>query len=61
MRARLLQRSVLSATHQQKKFNKVEETAITWADEHKVGVAEGLDEEVVAGLREKRSTASALR
>ena len=34
------------------KFNKVEETAITWADEHKVGVAEGLDEEVVAGLRE---------
>ena len=30
------------------KFNKVEETAITWADEHKVGVAEGLDEEVVA-------------
>ena len=34
------------------KFNKVEETDITWADEHKVGVAEGLDEEVVAGLRE---------
>ena len=34
------------------KFNKVEETAITWADEHKVGVAESLDEEVVAGLRE---------
>ncbi|MFR9037433.1 MAG: NADH peroxidase [Ruminococcus sp.] len=34
------------------KFNKVEEIAITWADEHKVGVAEGLDEEVVAGLRE---------
>ena len=34
------------------KFNKVEEPAITWADEHKVGVAEGLDEEVVAGLRE---------
>ena len=34
------------------KFNKVEEKAITWADEHKVGVAEGLDEEVVAGLRE---------
>lgn len=34
------------------KFNKVEKTAITWADEHKVGVAEGLDEEVVAGLRE---------
>ena len=34
------------------KFNKVEETAITWADEHKVGVAEGLDEKVVAGLRE---------
>ena len=34
------------------KFNKVEETTITWADEHKVGVAEGLDEEVVAGLRE---------
>lgn len=34
------------------KLNKVEETAITWADEHKVGVAEGLDEEVVAGLRE---------
>ena len=34
------------------KFNKGEETAITWADEHKVAVAEGLDEEVVAGLRE---------
>ena len=34
------------------KFHKVEETAITWADEDKVGVAEGLDEEVVAGLRE---------
>ena len=34
------------------KCNKVQETAITWADEHKVGVAEGLDEEVVAGLRE---------
>ena len=34
------------------KFTKVEETAITWADEHKVGVAEGLDEEVVSGLRE---------
>ena len=34
------------------KFNKVEEEKLTWADEHKVGVAEGLDEEVVAGLRE---------
>ena len=53
------------------KFNKVEETAITWADEHKVGVAEGLDEEVVAVLcslkgkvvevLERTSTASALR
>lgn len=34
------------------KFNKVEEAQITWADEHKVGVAKGLDEEVVQGLRD---------
>jgi len=52
MRARLLQRSNPICHAPAEKFNKVEETAITWADEHKVGVAEGLDEEVVAGLRE---------
>ena len=35
------------------KFTKMEETAdLVWADEHKVGVAQGLDEEVVAGLKE---------
>ena len=30
------------------KFNKVEDTELSWADQHKVGVAQGLDEEVVA-------------
>ena len=34
------------------KFNKVEDEQITWADEHKVGSAQGLDEEVVQGLRD---------
>lgn len=34
------------------KFNKVEDVALTWADEHKVGVAQGLDEEVVQGLKD---------
>lgn len=35
------------------KFNKLDESAtLAWADEHKVGVAQGLDEEVVAGLKE---------
>lgn len=34
------------------KFNKVEEEALAWADEHKVGIAQGLDEEIVEGLRE---------
>lgn len=34
------------------KFNLVEEDKLAWADEHKVGVAEGLDAEVVASLRD---------
>ena len=35
------------------KFSEVEENAkLTWADEHRVGICEGLDEEVVQGLRE---------
>ncbi|MGN1133134.1 MAG: NADH peroxidase [Oscillospiraceae bacterium] len=35
------------------KFEKMDETAeLKWADQHKVGVAQGLDDEVVAGLRE---------
>lgn len=34
------------------KFNKVENVELNWADEHKVGIAEGLDEEVVQGLKE---------
>ncbi|KDR95946.1 Rubrerythrin [Peptoclostridium litorale DSM 5388] len=35
------------------KFNeKVEGEEIVWADEHKIGVAEGLDPEVVQGLRD---------
>ena len=36
-------------------FEKVEQSAagkIVWADEHKIGVAQGLDAEVVQGLRE---------
>ena len=36
-------------------FEKVEQPAggkIVWADEHKIGVAQGLDAEVVQGLRE---------
>lgn len=34
------------------KFNKVEDEKITWADEHKLGSAQGLDEEIVQGLRD---------
>ena len=34
------------------KFNKVENVELKWADEHRVGIAEGLDEEVVQGLKE---------
>ena len=35
------------------KFTKMEESAeLVWADEHKVGIAQGLDEEVIAGLKE---------
>ena len=34
------------------KFNKVEEEKIMWADEHKLGSAQGLDEEIVQGLRD---------
>lgn len=35
------------------KFNEVVDTEkVVWADEHRLGVAQGLDEEVVAGLRE---------
>ena len=33
------------------KFDKMAEEMV-WADEHRVGVAQGLDEEVVQGLRE---------
>ena len=33
------------------KFEKMAEEMV-WADEHRVGVAQGLDEEVVQGLRE---------
>ena len=33
------------------KFDKMSEE-LSWADEHRVGVAKGLDEEVVQGLRE---------
>ncbi len=33
------------------KFNEVVEQEIVWADEHKVGVAAGLDAEVVEGLK----------
>ena len=34
------------------KFNKMADEELVWADEHKVGVAQGLDEEVVQGLRD---------
>lgn len=34
------------------KFKVMEEVGLAWADEHKVGIAEGLDPEVVKGLRE---------
>lgn len=34
------------------KFNKVENVELAWADEHKVGIAQGLDAEVVEGLKE---------
>ena len=34
------------------KFNKQEEGELTWATEHVVGVAQGVDEEVLQGLRD---------
>jgi len=34
------------------KFNKVEEGEMTWAAEHVVGVAKGVDEEILQGLRD---------
>ena len=34
------------------KFDEVKSDEIVWADEHRVGVAKGLDEQVVQGLRE---------
>ncbi len=34
------------------KFTKQDENKTQWADEHVVGVAQGVDEEIVAGLRE---------
>ena len=34
------------------KFNEVMDEKLVWADEHKVGVAKGLDEWVVQGLRD---------
>ena len=37
------------------KFNLLEENKIQWADEHRIGVAKGLDPEVVEGLRQNFS------
>ncbi len=34
------------------KFSEAASDGVTWADEHKVGVAKGLDEEIVEGLRQ---------
>ncbi|MBQ5591253.1 MAG: NADH peroxidase [Clostridia bacterium] len=34
------------------KFNEAVEENVVWADEHRLGVAQGLDEEIVKGLRE---------
>lgn len=34
------------------KFNKVEEGEMEWAAEHVVGIAQGVDEEIVQGLRD---------
>ncbi|MBQ1523691.1 MAG: NADH peroxidase, partial [Firmicutes bacterium] len=34
------------------KFNKMEEGELTWAAEHVVGVAKGVDPEIVQGLRD---------
>ncbi len=34
------------------KFNKQEEGEMTWAAEHVVGVAQGVDEEIIEGLRD---------
>ncbi len=34
------------------KFNKQEDSELTWAAEHVVGVAQGVDEEVLQGLRD---------
>jgi len=33
------------------KFKEVQEVEMTWADEHRIGVAQGLDAEVVDGLK----------
>ncbi len=33
------------------KFNEKKEDILAWADEHKIGVAKGLDQEVVEGLK----------
>ena len=37
------------------KFDLLEENKIQWADEHRIGVAKGLDPEVVEGLRQNFS------
>ena len=34
------------------KFNKQEEGEMSWASEHVVGIAEGVDEEIIQGLRD---------
>lgn len=34
------------------KFNELKESDLSWADEHRIGVANGLDPEIVNGLRE---------
>ena len=34
------------------KFKKVDETSMTWAAEHTVGVAQGVSEQILAGLRQ---------
>ena len=34
------------------KFKKVDETSMTWAAEHTVGVAQGVSEQILEGLRQ---------
>ncbi|MDR1564678.1 MAG: NADH peroxidase [Oscillospiraceae bacterium] len=34
------------------KFNEVSEVSTAWADEHRIGVAQGVDPEIVQGLRD---------